>query len=142
MSLQGLTIGMGPWSGTVPLGIHALGVCMLVSQLCPTLCEPMDWGLTGFFVHGILQARILECVAMPVSRGSSQPGSSALQADSLPSEPPTVLEITINPTKGWVSSVQSVTQSCLTLCNPMDCGLGHLRPKNYQGGSATPPISR
>ena len=39
-----------------------------VSQLCPTLCDPMD-----YTVHGILQARILEWVAFPFSRGSSQP---------------------------------------------------------------------
>ena len=40
----------------------------LVAQLCPTLCD-----LPGSFVHGILQARILEWVAIPFSRGSSQP---------------------------------------------------------------------
>ena len=38
-----------------------------VTQSCPTLCEPMDYR-----VHGILQARILEWVAFPFSRGSSQ----------------------------------------------------------------------
>ena len=40
-----------------------------------------------YTVHGILQARILEWVAFPFSRGSSQPRSPALQADSLPAEP-------------------------------------------------------
>ena len=35
-----------------------------VAQLCPTLCNPMDCSLPGFFVHGILQARILESVAI------------------------------------------------------------------------------
>ena len=39
-----------------------------VTQLCPTLCDPMD-----YTVHRILQARILEWVAFPFSRGSSQP---------------------------------------------------------------------
>jgi len=39
-----------------------------VTQLCPTLCDPMDY--TG---HGILQARILEWIAVSFSRGSSQP---------------------------------------------------------------------
>ena len=39
-----------------------------VSQSSPTLCDPMD-----YTVHGILQARILEWVAFPFSRGSSQP---------------------------------------------------------------------
>ena len=57
-----------------------------VSQLCLTLCN-----LTEYTVHGILQARILEWVAFPFSRGSFQPRieprSPALQADSLPAEP-------------------------------------------------------
>ena len=42
-------------------------------QLCPTLWGPVDYGLPGSSVHGILQARILEGVAMPSSRGYSQP---------------------------------------------------------------------
>ena len=42
-------------------------------QLCPTLCDPMDHSPPGSSVQGILQARILEWVAMPFSRGSSQP---------------------------------------------------------------------
>ena len=41
-------------------------------QSCPALCDPMDWN-PGSSVHGILQARILEWVAIPFSRGSSQP---------------------------------------------------------------------
>jgi len=43
------------------------------TQSCLTLCDPMDHSLLGSSVHGILQARILEWVAMPFSRGSSQP---------------------------------------------------------------------
>ena len=39
-----------------------------VTQSCPTLCDPMD-----YTVHGILQARILEWIAVSFSRGSSQP---------------------------------------------------------------------
>ena len=42
-------------------------------QLCPTLCDPMDHSPAGSFVHGILQTRIMEWVAMPSSRGSSWP---------------------------------------------------------------------
>ena len=42
-------------------------------QLCPTLCDPMDCSLPGFSVHGILQARILEWVAISLSMGSSGP---------------------------------------------------------------------
>ena len=41
-------------------------------QLCLTLCDPMNWSPPGSSVHGILQAKILEWVAMPSSRESSQ----------------------------------------------------------------------
>ena len=47
--------------------------CVLVAQSCPILCDPMDCSPPDFSVHGILQARILEWVAIPFSRGSSQP---------------------------------------------------------------------
>ena len=39
-------------------------LCVKLLQLCPTLCDPMDCTLSGFSIHGILQARILEWVAM------------------------------------------------------------------------------
>ena len=42
-------------------------------QSCPTLCNPMDCSPPGSSVHGILQARILDWVAMPSSRGSFWP---------------------------------------------------------------------
>ena len=42
-----------------------------VAQSCPTLCDPMDCSLPGSSIHGILQARILEWVAISFSRGSS-----------------------------------------------------------------------
>ena len=45
----------------------------LVPQSCPTLCDFMDCSLPRSSVHGILQTRILEWVAMPFFRGSSQP---------------------------------------------------------------------
>ena len=44
-----------------------------VTQLCPHLCDPMDCSLPGSSVHGILQARTLEWVAISFSRGSSWP---------------------------------------------------------------------
>ena len=47
--------------------------CVWNHQSCLTLCNPMDCGLPGASVHGILQARILEWVAMPSSRGSTRP---------------------------------------------------------------------
>ena len=45
----------------------------LVTQSCPILCNPMDCSPPGSSVHGILQARILEWIVIPFSRGSSQP---------------------------------------------------------------------
>ena len=44
-------------------------------QLCLTLCRPMDCSLQGSSVHGVLQARILEWVALPYSRDLPDPGS-------------------------------------------------------------------
>ena len=44
-----------------------------VTQSCPTLCDPMDCSLPGSSLHGILQARVLEWVAISFSRGSSRP---------------------------------------------------------------------
>ena len=63
------------------------------TQLCPTLCYPMD--LPGSSVHGILQARILQWVVIFSSRGSSDPGiepmfleSPALAGGFFTTEPP------------------------------------------------------
>ena len=53
-------------------GVFSMHICQ-VTQSCPTLWDPMDCGPSGSSVHGILQARILERVAMPSSRGSSRP---------------------------------------------------------------------
>ena len=64
----------------------------LVAQLCLILCNPMDCSPPGSSVYGILQARILEWIAVRFSRGFPNPGiqprSPALQADSLPFKPP------------------------------------------------------
>ena len=47
--------------------------CAQLLQSCPTLCDPVDYSPPGSSVHGILQARVLEWVAISFSRGSSQP---------------------------------------------------------------------
>ena len=49
-----------------------------VTQLYPTLCDPMDGSLPGSSVHGIFQARMLGCAAISFSRGSSQPQDRTL----------------------------------------------------------------
>ena len=52
----------------------ACKVKVLVAWLYPTLCDPMDCSLPGSSVHGIMQARILEWVAIPISRDLPDPG--------------------------------------------------------------------
>ena len=63
-----------PWSsatrGKREQLIVIMKVKVLVTQSCPTLYNPMDCSWQGLSVHGILQARILEWVASPFSRGS------------------------------------------------------------------------
>ena len=54
----------------IPINFACMYVCV---QSCPTLCDPMDCSPPGPSVHGILQARILEWIAISYSRGSSRP---------------------------------------------------------------------
>ena len=65
---------------------------MLIAQLWPTVCDPMDCSPPGFSVHGVLQARVLEWMPYPFPGDLPNPGiklgSPTLQADSLLSEPP------------------------------------------------------
>ena len=67
------------------------GMSAKLLQSCLTFCNPLDCSPLGSSAHGILQARISVWVAIPSPRGSShsgiEPGSPALQAGSLPSEP-------------------------------------------------------
>ena len=86
------------------VGIHVKSL-----QSCPTLCNPMDCSPPGSSVHGILQARILESVAMPSSRGSPYPGiepastaTPALQAGSLPQSHWGSPPLYISGAKWWV----------------------------------------
>ena len=77
-----------------------------VAKSCLTLCDPMDYSTPGSSVHGILQARTLEWLAMPSSRGSSQLRN----------------QTHVSCIGRWVLSVQlsAVAQSCPTLCDPMN----------------------
>ena len=63
-----------------------------VAQSGPTLSSPMDYSLPGSSVHGILQAGLLEWVAMPppgdLPNSATEPRSPSLQVDSVLSEPP------------------------------------------------------
>ena len=79
---------------TTPASVVSLS-CAQSLQSCPTLCNPMDCSPPGSSVHEILQARILEGVAIPSSRGSPQPREwihvsrrQHWQVGSLPLAPP------------------------------------------------------
>ena len=91
-----------PWDSpgkNTGVGCHFLLQCMKVeserevTQSCLTLRDPMDCSLPGFSVHGILQARTLDWVAISFSK------------------------------RNYRKKESEVTQSCLTLCDPMDCSL-------------------
>ena len=77
------------------------GTVCLSAQSYPTLCKAMDCSLPGSSVHGILQARILEWVAIPFSRTVCLP-------------------FQFNGNTGVSVQFSLVTQSCPTLCDPMN----------------------
>ena len=91
-------------------------------QSCLTLCNPVDYSLSGSCVHGISQARILEWVATSFSRGSSRPRdrtwvSPALQADSLPSPVlPGGFFTTSATMRGLVPLQEKTAENLVSLC--------------------------
>ena len=120
--------------------LYAQKMKVLVTQSCPTLYDSMDCRQPGSSVHGILQARIWEWVAMSFSRVSSQPRNR--------SQVPRIAG-------GFFTSIYCccclVAKSCQTLCNPMNCSLpgfsvhGILQPRilewvdvSFSRGSSQP----
>ena len=73
-----------PWAASTgqlaytPVALLCHSLCVLVAQSCPTLCDPTNCSPPSFSAHGILQARIPEWIAIPFSRGSSQPRDRTL----------------------------------------------------------------
>jgi len=95
---------------------HCACMCAKFLQSCPTLYNPMDKSPPSSDVHGILQARILEWVAMPCSRELPNPGvscSSCIEGRFFTSEPQ-------GSPRPHSDQIRSVTQLCLTLCHPMN----------------------
>ena len=126
-------------------------MCVFVAQSCPTLCNCTVCSP----VHGILQARILEWIAIPFSRGTFQPSDQTLvfcitgrfftvwatgkspkkkkKYEALAPEQghePWTLRLKVWCSNDWTIQAMYtllhppsllVAQSCLTLCNPMDC---------------------
>ena len=99
-------------------------VCVLVAKLCPTLCDPMDCGPPGSPVHGILQARILEWIAIPF------PGRIFMTQGSNPDLLNCLwilyhLSHKASPITTFESERRKFSRlvMCPTLCDPMDCSL-------------------
>ena len=98
-----------PWDSpgkNTGVGCHFLLQCMRVksesevAQSCPTLSDPMDCSPPGSSVHGIFQARVLECVPLPFP-------TERFKSSDFQSRNSFTLSL-------------SVFQSCPTLCDPMD----------------------
>ena len=90
-------------------------------QLCPTLCDPMDYSPQGSSVHGIFQARILEWVAFSFSRGASRVRDptfnscvSNIAGRFFTTEP------LRKPAAAAAAAAAKSLQSCPTLCDPRD----------------------
>ena len=86
----------------------------LATQACLTMCNPMDCGPPSYSVHGISQARILEC-----SFSSTFPSPGDLPHPGIKSASPALAGRFF--TTEWPSvQFSSVTKSCSTLCDPMN----------------------
>ena len=107
-------------------------VCVLVAQLCLTLCDPMDCGLPGSSVHGILQARMLEPVAVFFSRE----GIFLTQESNLNLLHCKQILYCLNRQGSPAAAAAKSLQPCPTLCDPIDCSLTRLlRPWDFPGKS-------
>ena len=108
-------------------------------QSCLTLCNAMDCSRQESSVHGILRARILDWVAMPSSRGSSWPRDQTWVSYGSCIDRRVLYHQCHHWAKGRSSlasslynmQFSSVTQSCPTLCDPMDCSTPGL-PVHHQ----------
>ena len=130
-------------------------VCVLVTQSCLTLCDPVDCSPPSSSVHGTLQTIILEGVACPppahLPDPGIKPGSPALQADSFPSEPPGKPSLNVLACKTPLLPYGTPSQSCgfllqtLTGWGPRNTGReacpGHApwSPRPRPLGLLTPP---
>ena len=107
--------------GLVPAGDRAeQDGCVLCSatQACPTLCDPTDGSLPDIPVRGVLQARILQVVATPSSRGSSRPRD---QVRVFRTEAEGFILWAIREAQDAVAAAAAKSlQSCPTLCDPID----------------------
>ena len=110
--------------------LFLMKVKVLVARLCPTLCNSMDYSTPGSSVHGILQAGILEQIAVSFSRVSSQPRGQT-QVSCIAGRLLTIWAI--REAHMWIYSLlwiiskwkvcvhAKIRPLCLTLCDPVDC---------------------
>ena len=94
-------------------------MCVLVVQSCSALCDPMDCSLPGSSVHGILQARILEWVAISFSRGSSW----SKDWTRIPCIVGRFFTTSQQESLNTIVLMFKLLQSCPALCDPVDCAL-------------------
>ena len=97
-----------------------LKVKVFITEFCLTLCDSVDYNLPSSSVHGISQAKILEWVAIPFSRGIFPTQRSNSRDQTLHCRQILYhLSHQGSPVNGCYCC--SVAQLCLTLCDPMDC---------------------
>ena len=107
--------GLSERSCTIPsthLHLIHLHCCYLVTQSCPTLCDPVVCSIPGSSVFGISHTRILESVAISFSRESSRPTSPAMASRLYTVEPPGKVKgynplnyFSLPPTSKWQTAV-------------------------------------
>ena len=106
--------------------------CHSVTQSRPTLCSPKDCSPPGSSVYGIIQARILQWVAMPSSRGFSKPrNQTSISQVSCIGRQVLWHQRHQRSLHIYVNQFSLVTESCLTLCDAMDCSTPGL-PVHHQ----------
>ena len=99
-------------------------ICAKSLQSCLTLCDPVDCSLSVSSAHEILQARILEWVAMPFSMGSSWPRDwTHISCGFCTAGRFLLLSHQGSPDIYPAAAAAKLHQSCRTLCHPMDCSL-------------------
>ena len=99
---------------------HNVRMSCTHAQSHPTLCHPMDCSSPGSFVHGIFQARILEWIA-PFSSPGDLPNSGIKSTFPALAGKFFTTKTLGRPHIGWSVHFSSVTQSWLTLRDPMNC---------------------
>ena len=125
---------MGPWcSGSSSVNWDKWSEAKLLSRVW--LCDPVDCSLPGSWIHGILQARILEWVAISFSRGSSWPRDRTWV--SCIADRRFTVWATREALKIWFTCWAVVRLTCknssqiLILCQPLDVRLGFSRDRTH-----------